>query len=294
MCLFLGSPTNTASAAPPPQSVLKEDGLRLEHISNSVPATTAALIPAASSSENVARQVREMDDFEREQQAKFSQEIEEHKRLLEQQQLEHRNILNQQRLTAHEHMKSMQDKQSLALKQQQAQCEMLMKQLQSQMEAEMRMKAELVRNQMQMLAEHSTSNCDNNNLESIFGGLKSSNKNSNSGLDENSVKEREERLKAAHQEEIVEMQKRIQHWIHRTQQMAEEHQKELEAERERRRKDLFEQSQDHKATVETIRADYAILVDKIKELKNMEMEASIDARDSAKYENILSTLPALT
>ena len=42
-------------------------------------------------------------------------------------------------------------------------------------------------------------------------------------------KQREERLSAAHEEEIGEMQKRIQHWVQRTQQMAAEHQKELEA-----------------------------------------------------------------
>ena len=64
--------------------------------------------------------------------------------------------------------------------------------------------------------------------------------------------------------------------------MSQEHQRELEAERERRRKDLHEQSEDHKATVETIRADYAVLVEKIKELKTMELEASIEARDSSK------------
>ena len=89
-------------------------------------------------------------------------------------------------------------------------------------------------------------------------------------------------MNAAHEEEIVEMQKRIQHWVQRTQQMADEHQKELEAERERRRRDLHEQSEDHRATVDTIRADYAIRVDKIKELKAMELEASIEARDSSK------------
>ena len=98
----------------------------------------------------------------------------------------------------------------------------------------------------------------------------------------NCNKQREERLKAAHEEEMVEMQKRIQHWILRTQQMSEEHQKELEAERERRRRDLQEQSEDHKATVETIRADYTVLLDKIKELKAMELEASLEARDSSK------------
>ena len=78
------------------------------------------------------------------------------------------------------------------------------------------------------------------------------------------------------------MQTRIQHWVQRTQQMAGEHQKELEAEKERRRRDLHEQSEDHKSTVETIRADYAVLVEKIKELKAMELEASIEARDSSK------------
>jgi hypothetical protein len=34
--------------------------------------------------------------------------------------------------------------------------------------------------------------------------------------------------------------------------------------------------------VDTIRTDYAVLVDKIKELKGMELEASIEARDSSK------------
>ena len=50
-----------------------------------------------------------------------------------------------------------------------------------------------------------------------------------------------------------EMQKRIQHWIQRAQQMSEEHQTELEMERERRKNDLHQQSEDHRATVETIR-----------------------------------------
>ena len=50
-----------------------------------------------------------------------------------------------------------------------------------------------------------------------------------------------------------EMQKRIQHWIQRAQQMSEEHQTELEMERERRKNDLHQQSEDHRATVETVR-----------------------------------------
>ena len=109
------------------------------------------------------------------------------------------------------------------------------------------------------------------------------NANENNNNAGNSLsKQREERLNAAHEEEISEMQKRIQHWMQRTHEMAAEHQKELEAERERRRRDLHEQSEDHRATVDTIRADYAILVDKIKELKAMELEASIEARDSSK------------
>ena len=41
-------------------------------------------------------------------------------------------------------------------------------------------------------------------------------------------KKREDRLKAAHAEEIEEMQKRLAHWSRRVQQMSEEHQKELE------------------------------------------------------------------
>ena len=53
-------------------------------------------------------------------------------------------------------------------------------------------------------------------------------------------------------DELTEMQKRIQHWIQRAQQMSEEHQKELDEEKERRRHDLHQQSEDHKATVETI------------------------------------------
>ena len=40
-------------------------------------------------------------------------------------------------------------------------------------------------------------------------------------------KKREDRLKAAHAEEIEEMQKRLAHWSRRVQQMSEEHQKEL-------------------------------------------------------------------
>ena len=95
-------------------------------------------------------------------------------------------------------------------------------------------------------------------------------------------KRREDRLKAAHAEEIEEMQKRLAHWSRRVQQMSEEHQKELESEREKRKRDLKEQSEDHKATVDTIRADYAVLVDKIKELKTLELEASYETRDSSK------------
>ena len=95
-------------------------------------------------------------------------------------------------------------------------------------------------------------------------------------------KKREDRLKAAHAEEMEEMQKRLAHWSRRVQQMSEEHQKELDEEKEKRKRDLKEQSQDHKATVETIRADYAVLVDKIKELKSLEMEANYEARDSSK------------
>ena len=61
----------------------------------------------------------------------------------------------------------------------------------------------------------------------------------------------------------------------------------FQAERERRRHDLHEQSEDHKATVDTIRADYAVLVDKIKEIKAMELEASNEARDSSKAIDML-------
>lgn len=227
----------------------------------------------SNANDNVKRQMAELEAFEAEQEAKFMKEIEEHKRHLELQQSQHRTILDAQRHTAQEQMRSLQEKQSLALKQQQGQCEMLMKQLQSQMEAEMRLKTELVRNQMQMISENS------GNLDKFENDT-----NNNEG----GYSRREQRLKAAHEEEMAEMQKRIQHWVLRNQQMSEEHQKELEAERERRRKDLAEQSQDHKATVETIRADYSVLVDKIKELKAMELEASLEAKDSSKY---VSTSP---
>ena len=43
---------------------------------------------------------RQMDAFEKEQQQKFKQEIEEHKRQLESQQAQHRSILDQQRQAA--------------------------------------------------------------------------------------------------------------------------------------------------------------------------------------------------
>ena len=71
---------------------------------------------------------------------------------------------------------------------------------------------------------------NNNEILNEFLTGKLNNNNSDSQSSGNSVKkQREERLSAAHEEEIGEMQKRIQHWVQRTQQMAAEHQKELEA-----------------------------------------------------------------
>ena len=119
----------------------------------------------------------------------------------------------------------------------------------------------------------------NKNFRTIFNFILG---HSNVGNSEEMYKKREDRLKAAHAEEMEEMQKRLAHWSRRVQQMSEEHQKELDEEKEKRKRDLKEQSQDHKATVETIRADYAVLVDKIKELKSLEMEANYEARDSSK------------
>lgn len=172
--------------------------------------------------------------------------------------------MDQQRSMAREQLKAFQDRQSSALRHQQAQCEAQMKQLQAQMEAEMRMKTELVRNQMAMLAESGQINDLNDFVIS------------------DKASDREKRLKAAHEEEIAELQNRIQYWVQRTQQMAAEHQAELDAEKERRKRDLTEQSEDHKVTVETIRNDYAILVEKVKELKTMEFEAALEAKDSSK------------
>jgi hypothetical protein len=71
---------------------------------------------------------------------------------------------------------------------------------------------------------------NNNEILNEFLAGKLNNNNSDSQNGGNSVKKRrEERLSAAHEEEIGEMQKRIQHWVQRTQQMAAEHQKELQA-----------------------------------------------------------------
>ena len=116
---------------------------------------------------------------------------------------------------AKEQMRSLQEKQSLALKTQQGQCEMLMRQLQSQMETEMKLKSELVRNQMQILAESSTNNNDlNEAAASLANGYLNNNNNHNANSHvAKDVKEREERLKVAHEQEIEEMQNRYVFWF---------------------------------------------------------------------------------
>ena len=91
------------------------------------------------------------------------------------------------------------------------------------------MKSELVRNQMEMLAQNGGDLSGNNNeilSELLAGKMNINENNNNTGNSLN--KQREERLNAAHEEEISEMQKRIQHWMQRTHEMAAEHQKELE------------------------------------------------------------------
>lgn len=230
-----------------------------------------------------------MDEFERDQQAKFLREIEDHKNQLEAQQADHRSVLNHQRTMAQEQMKVYQERQASSLRHQQAQCEMLMKQVQSQMETEMRMKTELVRNQMKILAEVQPvqGGGETADLSDIINQLSSPNNNANFSTINNErleqmYKKREERLNSSHEEEMEDLQKRIRHWVQRCQEQSDDHHNELENERERRRRDLKEQSEDHKQTVETIRADYNVLVDKIKELKSLEFEATVESRDSAK------------
>ncbi len=95
-------------------------------------------------------------------------------------------------------------------------------------------------------------------------------------------KEREERIRESHADEIKTYQAKIRQLTERAKVVAQEHQEELDIERKRRVKELQEQSEDHKITVETIRRDYMVLVDRIKELKDLESDAAIEARDSSK------------
>ena len=63
-------------------------------------------------------------------------------------------------------------------------------------------------------------------------------------------KEREERLRSAHAEHVEELEGRISSLLERRRAMLDSHREELEEERERRRREMAEQSEGHKEAMQ--------------------------------------------
>ena len=95
-------------------------------------------------------------------------------------------------------------------------------------------------------------------------------------------KERENRLKTLHDEELEELHLRLRQANDRLMTTKADHDEELERERDKRLRDLAKQSEEHQITVDNLRAEYIAALDKFKELKSYELDSTKDAKDVSK------------
>ena len=162
------------------------------------------------------------------------------------------------------------------LKQQQQQTEVLLRQIQTQMEADMRLKSEMTRNQLQVLTEMQLRNPSDQvpSVHAMLANLPATNKDV-----EEVYKEKESRLRSLHQEEIEDLTHRLRVANDKLVTAKAEHEDELEAERERRVRDLARQSEEHCRAVESLRAEYMTALDKVKEIRARELDSLKDATD---------------
>ena len=96
-------------------------------------------------------------------------------------------------------------------------------------------------------------------------------------------KEKESRLRSLHQEEIDDLTHRLRVANDRLVAAKADHEDEMEAERERRVKDLARQSEEHTRAVEALRTEYLDALDKVKEIRAREINSLKDATDVTRY-----------
>ena len=99
-------------------------------------------------------------------------------------------------------------------------------------------------------------------------------------------KEKESRLRSLHQEEIDDLTHRLRVANDRLVAAKADHEDEMEAEREKRVKDLARQSEEHTRAIEALRTEYLDALNKVKEIRAREIDSLKDATDVTRYKPI--------
>ena len=219
-------------------------------------------------------QFKRMETFEVQQQEQFRRDLEDQRRLLDIKQKEYKTAIEQQRNMTQDKIRAMQERQSAMMRQQQLQADTVLKQLQSQMESETRIKNEMVRNQLCVFSEIQAQNPVNPvNISSLMQELQGKTDANNTSCVDSSAtavddleghyQKKIERLCEMHKEEINELKERNHSLVERSRNDMEDHQKELELERNRRLQDLDRLREEHNKTLENLRSEYIIAVEKV-------------------------------
>ena len=93
-------------------------------------------------------------------------------------------------------------------------------------------------------------------------------------------KEREERIRKLHGEEIKEAEDRLALLKDRAKADLDEYQEDIQFERQRRITDLQRQQEEHQDVIEALKNEYSANLEKMKEISNLGNNVSVDADEA--------------
>ena len=93
-------------------------------------------------------------------------------------------------------------------------------------------------------------------------------------------KEREERIRKLHGEEMKEVEERLSLLKDRAKADLDEYQEDIQFERQRRITDLQRQQEEHQDVIEALKNEYSANLEKMKEISNLGNNVSVDAEEA--------------
>ncbi|XP_040564700.2 uncharacterized protein [Lepeophtheirus salmonis] len=208
-------------------------------------------------------QISELKNIEQTDTEIFKKDFEQQRVKLENKNQEYKNALDQQKFMCEEQIRMLSNKQTDLFRKQQEQFSILMKQFQNQTESEVRMKSELIRNQIQLMGNFQV---DQGNLPKTIG-IDYSNNDFNKMI-ESAFKETITQLKSIHEDNMQELNERIESLLDRIRVLQEIHREELEKERDKRFRQLEELEEEHKNKIVSLKDSYENIIHSLKNIDN--------------------------